>query len=147
MLVLLIFHRQRHKFKLKTWKNEKRRTTRKLDFLRVFVQDLHLRICNLLDASTQQSNHSQVVQRLHFTLCGRKFYKCLKAIVKATVRNPNGHQNQHIWQKCVHYYGPLFSMRAFYLKNRNDTTNNRINGNVKVKQHERNCSDFEKRDF
>ena len=43
------------KFKLKTWKNEKRRTWRKLDFLRVFVQDLHVLICNLLAASTQRS--------------------------------------------------------------------------------------------
>lgn len=33
----------------------------------------------------------------------------------------------------------------FYLKNWQDTTNNRINGNVKVKQHDRNCSDLEKK--
>lgn len=38
-------------------------------------------------------------------------------------------------------------MRAFYLKNWNDTTNNRINGNVKVKQHDRDCSDLEKKLF
>ena len=36
-------------------------------------------------------------------------------------------------------------MRVFYLKNWNDTTNNRINGNVQVKQRDRNCSDLEKK--
>lgn len=38
-------------------------------------------------------------------------------------------------------------MRVFYLKNWNDTTNNRINGKVKVKQHDRNCSDLGKKEL
>lgn len=38
-------------------------------------------------------------------------------------------------------------MRVFYLKNWNDTTNNRKNGNVKVKRHDGKRSDSEKKEL